>query len=101
MRKLTTFVVAISILVVPQILLAHGTGSHVMGTVTAVDSAHIEVKTQDGQPVSVPINSSTKYFKGKAGAAATDVTVGARVVVHRGKDGVATEVRLGPAKEGR
>ena len=34
---------------------AHGSGQHVLGTVTAIDSTHIEVKTPKGAMVSVQI----------------------------------------------
>jgi hypothetical protein len=69
-----------------------------LGTVGAVDASHVEIKTKGGKAVSVRLNAETKYLKGKAVAAATDVKVGQRVAVtYVAKDGkyVATEVLLG------
>jgi hypothetical protein len=98
MRKLTTLAATFTLVLLPSVLLAHGGGTHVRGTVTAADSTHIEVKTEDGHTVSIPVNASTKYFRGKEAATAADAVVGSRAVVHRDKDGNATEVHL-PAQK--
>jgi urease accessory protein UreF len=79
-------------------LLAHGGYTHVMGTVTAVDANHVEVKTRAGKVVSVKLTESTKYTRGAAAAAAKDIVVGQRVSVEakpKGEDLEASEVRLG------
>ncbi len=94
MRKLAILAAALAWVLLPAVLLAHGGGAQVKGTLTAVDPAHIEVKTEDGHVVSIPVNASTRYFKGKAAGTAGDAVVGSRVVVHRAKDGTAIEVRL-------
>lgn len=94
MRKLATLAAALALVLLPAVLLAHGGGAQVKGTLTTVDSAHIQVKTEDDHVVSIPVNASTKYFKGKGPATAADAVVGSRVVVHRAKDGTAIEVRL-------
>ena len=45
---------------------AHGSGQHVLGTVTAIDASHIEVKTPKGAAVSVKVTKQTRYIeKGK------------------------------------
>jgi hypothetical protein len=44
--------------------------------------------------VSVPVGAATKYFKGKAAGALSDVKVGARVVVDLDKNGKAEQVHL-------
>ena len=63
-------------------LQAHEGHDHtVMGTVTAVDAKHIEVKTQEGKVVSARVNEKTTYFKGKIPATLDDVKVGLRVVL--------------------
>jgi hypothetical protein len=63
-------------------LLAHGGKVHVLGTVTAVDANHVEVKTQNGKVTSIRLK------------------VGDRVVVDVTGEGAkltATDVRIGTA----
>jgi len=79
-------------------LLAHGGYTHVMGTVTAMDATHVEVKTRAGKVMSVKLSDGTKFIKSGKAAAASDMQVGERVVIdakHRGADLEAAEVRLG------
>ena len=102
MRKvLGPLVLAIAVLP-PGSLAAHEGHRHVMGTVTAVDATHVEVKTTDGRSSSVPLSAATKYYKGskgKAAGAASDVKVGSRVMIDLAKDGTASEVRLPSVKK--
>ena len=65
-------------------LWAHGDGPHYMGTVTAVDAGHIEVKTRDGKIVSLKLDAGTNVLRGDTAAALEDVKIGERVVVHLG-----------------
>jgi uncharacterized protein YabE (DUF348 family) len=51
-----SFVLAVLCMMLPTAALAHGTGQHVLGTVVAIDSKHLEVKTQKGTTVEVLIN---------------------------------------------
>lgn len=60
---------------------AHGDGSTLMGTVTAVSAGAIVVRAADGDSVEVPVGEKTTYSKGDAAAAASDVSVGMRVVI--------------------
>lgn len=79
-------------------LLAHGGYTHVMGTVSAMDATHVEVKTRDGKTVSVKLSDATKFIKSGKAAAASDMQVGERVAVEakgHGADLEAAEVRLG------
>jgi hypothetical protein len=81
-------------------LLAHGGYTHVMGTVTAVDATHLEVKTTAGKMVSMKLSDATTYKQEKGGAAATaaDLKVGQHVLVDakgHGADLEASEVRIG------
>jgi hypothetical protein len=83
---------------------AHGGHDHVMGTVKAVDlkAGTVEVETRDGKRVTVLVNDRTKYLRGAAAAASSDLAVDQRVVVDAGKEGgklVAREIRLGVAKK--
>jgi len=83
--------------------LAHGGHEHVMGTLKTVDAPgrKVEITTAQGKVVAVVLDDKTKYLRGKAAAAATDLTVGERVVIDAAKENgqlVAREVRLQPAK---
>ncbi len=80
---------------------AHGSGRHVMGTVSAVDASHVEIKTSEGNVVSARLNKETKYFRGKTPATLADVEVGMRIVLHLAGDEdhpTVREARL-PAKK--
>lgn len=81
----------------PGIAAAHGEGLHVFGTITALDTAEIQVLTTEGKTVSIPTVAETKYRnKGKGGGG--DVPrVGDRVAIDvTEKDGklTATEVQF-------
>lgn len=81
---------------------AHGTGQHVLGTVTAIDQKHLEIKTTKGATVDVQINKQTR-FKEKGNPKGTSLpAVGDRVVVEATKDNkilTATEVHFSAAKK--
>ena len=65
---------------------AHGSGQHVLGTVTAIDSTHMEVKTQKGATVSVNLTKDTR-FKEKSRPKSSEMpVVGDRVVIEAMKD---------------
>jgi hypothetical protein len=103
MTKRTLAVALSALLGLAGPLLAHGDFTHVLGTVTAMDAAHVEVKTKAGKVVSVKLTEATKYTKDGAAAAAKDMQVGQRVAVEarkKGEDLEAAEVKLGvvPAK---
>ncbi len=101
MKKVLGSLLFAAAVLVPGVLLAHEGHHHVMGTVTAVDATHVEIKTKDGKSSSVPLSSSTKYYKGgkgKTAGAASGMTVGTRVMIDLAKDGSATEVRLPAGK---
>ena len=74
---------------------AHEGDDHtVMGTVTAVDANHIEVKTQEGKVVSARLDEKTTYFKGKTPAKIDDVKVGLRAVLKLTGEGKKLRARL-------
>ncbi|SPP63702.1 conserved exported hypothetical protein [Nitrospira lenta] len=81
---------------------AHGSGQHVLGTVTVIDGTHIEVKTPKGKVVSVTLTTQTK-FKAKGNPSSTEPpSVGDRVVIEATKDKkalTATEVHYSAAKK--
>ena len=101
MRKVFGSLFLAGAVLVPGVLLAHEGHHHVMGTVTAIDANHIEIKTKDGKASSVPLSATTKYYKGSKGktaGAVSDLKVGSRVMIDLAKDGSATEVRLPSGK---
>lgn len=81
---------------------AHGSGQHVLGTVTAIDSTHIEIKTPKGAMVSVKLTKQT-HFKSKGTPSSTEPPViGDRVVIEATKEKktlTATEVHYSAAKK--
>ena len=72
----------------------------VSGIITMVDSKDMEIKSTDGNTVSILVRSGTKYLKGKTRVTASDLSVGIRVEVDVDTEGdrlVAREVRIGTA----
>jgi|CXWL01.1.fsa_nt_gi hypothetical protein len=76
---------------------AHGTGSHVLGTVTTIDAVHLEVTNPKGEKASVELTEKTR-FQGRGGAKGrAKPEVGDRVVVETTKSGeslIATEIQF-------
>ncbi|BCA55780.1 conserved exported protein of unknown function [Nitrospira sp. KM1] len=95
------FILACTFLLFSTTVFAHGSGLHVLGTVTAIDNDHVEVKTQKGTNVTVKLTKDTR-FKQKGNPKSTDrPTVGDRVVVEATKDEkvlIATEVHFSVGK---
>jgi hypothetical protein len=88
--------------VVPATVFAHAGHVHkIMGTVTARDAKHVEVKTPSGEILSIAVNLDTKVIRAKKKVTFEDVQTGRRVVVDIG-DGedplIAREIELGEAK---
>ena len=93
-----TFSVAILVVILASAALAHGTYTHVMGTVTKITAEEVTVETTDKQLTVVKIASTTSFVKSGAVATLKDLKVGDRVVIHAkpiGADLVAHEVRFG------
>lgn len=97
-----SLILAVLCVMLPTTALAHGTGQHVLGTVVAIDSKHLEVKTQKGTTVEVLINKQTR-FKEKGNPKGANLPgVGDRVVVEAIKDDkalTATEVHFSSFKK--
>ena len=83
-------------------LLAHDGHVHrIMGTVTAKDTKHLEVKTPGGETLSIAINEKTFATRSKRKISLDDVKTGARVVVEigNGEDPlIAGEIQVGATK---
>ena len=54
---------------------------HVLGTITAIDATHVEIKTAMGQLVNVQVNKKTRYKDESNSKKATMPEVGNRVVI--------------------
>lgn len=83
--------------VVPGIAAAHGEAQHVFGTITALDTAEIQVLTKEGETVSIDTAAETKYRNRGRGGGGNVPKVGDRVAVDvTEKDGklTATEVQF-------
>ncbi len=78
--------ILVAVCVLPALVMAAGTDIHVLGTVTAIDAKHIEVKTAKGPIVSVLLNKQVR-FRNKSNPKSTDSpTVGDRVIIEASKD---------------
>ncbi|HSL03352.1 MAG TPA: DUF5666 domain-containing protein [Nitrospiraceae bacterium] len=60
---------------------AHSADQHVLGTITAIDATHVEIKTAMGQLVNVRVNKQTRFKDESHPKKATMPDVGNRVVV--------------------
>ncbi|MSO83963.1 MAG: hypothetical protein EXQ53_11835 [Acidobacteria bacterium] len=84
-----------------RVAIAHDGHDHlIMGTVTARDATHLEVKTPSGEVLSIAVTDKTMTTRDKKKIAFTDVQVGRRVVVNigNGEDPlIAREIQLGVA----
>lgn len=77
-----------------------GHAHKIMGTVTARDAKHVEVKTPGGETLSIAVNEKTAIVRGKRKVAVTEVQIGRRVVVDigNGEDPlIAREIQVGAA----
>jgi hypothetical protein len=93
--------VAILLLALSPMGLAHGKEKHVMGTVTSISDTSITVETTAKKSVTVAVNDKTKFEKSGAGATLKDLKVGDKVAIHADVSGdklVANEVRFGAMK---
>ena len=82
--------------------LAHDGHIHrIMGTVTARDAKHIEVKTPSGENLSIAITTKTTATRDKRKVPLSEVSVGRRVVVAigNGEDPLmAGEIQVGATR---
>src|SRR6185295_7137060 len=78
--------------------LAHGTGKHVMGTASAVETDRLQVKTKEGKDVTVRLTPETQFKRSGPGASQKP-QIGDRVAaeVLETEDALtAVEVRFAP-----
>lgn len=94
-------ILAFSFLFISTAAFAHGSGQHVLGTVTAIDEKHIEVKTPKGATVSVNLTTQTRFKEKGNPKSIEPPAVGDRVVIEATKENkilTATEVHYSAAK---
>lgn len=89
-------------LMIPSVVLAHAGHVHkIMGTVTARDAKHLEVKTPSGEILSIAVTDQTSVTRARKKVTFNDVQAGRRVVVDIG-DGedplIAREIQVGESK---
>ncbi|MCM3879986.1 MAG: hypothetical protein ND807_07755 [Vicinamibacterales bacterium] len=84
-----------------QVLAHDGHVHKIMGTVTAKDAKHLEVKTPSGENLSIQIDAKTFATRAKQKVSLDEVKTGARVVVAigNGEDPlIAGEIQVGATK---
>jgi len=108
MTRFVSILVLVLALAPAARVLAHEGHEHkIMGTVSAVNQNHIEVKATDGKTSIFTMNEKTRVLRGNAEVSADAIKAGERVVVTaietKDKDGkalmVANEVRLAVAAQ--
>lgn len=107
-RAWALMIVSVAILVINGTAGAHGTGQHIMGTVTAISDAQIDVKTPKGRQLSVRLTDKTTFQPRGKETSGTRPQVGDRVVIEASgtaEELTATEIMFssasGPPKTGR
>ncbi len=101
MTFLRFILMALILICTPILVAAHGSGQHVLGVVTAIDTVHIEIKTPKGQSVSVRLTDKTQYKAKNLRRTKNTPQVGDRVVIEAEKDNsglIATEVHFSDSK---
>lgn len=92
---------AVTLVLAASDVWAHDGHDHIiMGTVTARDARHLEVKTPSGEVLSIAVTDKTMTTRDKKKITFNDVQVGRRVVVNigNGEDPlIAREIQLGVA----
>jgi hypothetical protein len=82
MKRAAVVLVLAALAGASSLVAAHEGHVHkVMGTVAAITASQIEVDTKDAGKQTYALTKQTVYRRGKASAAASDVKVGARVVL--------------------
>ena len=79
-------ILGLAFLVASATAFAHGTGQHVLGTVTVIDESHMEIRTTKGATVSVQLNKQTRFKSKRKPRSTAPPSVGDRVVVEAAKD---------------
>ena len=96
------FLAVAALALTARLAIAHDGHIHrIMGTVTARDAKHFEVKTPSGENLSIAINAKTTATRNKRKVSLDEVQVGRRVVVDigNGEDPlIAGEIQVGATR---
>lgn len=101
MAIVRSVLLAFAFVSIPIVAMAHGSDQHVLGTVTAIDATHIEVKTPKGASVSVKVTDQTRFTSKAVKRPKGPPQVGDRVVIDVTTEGTvvtATEVQYSNPK---
>ncbi len=85
MKTLLCVVATVCIATVPSLLRAHNGMEHVMGTVKSIAPTSITMETTKKKEVVVVTDEKTSFERSGKPAAAHDLTIGERIVVHAKK----------------
>ena len=92
----------IAVVVSAGVVAAHDGHAHlVMGTITASDAKHIELRTPSGENLSIALNAKTVVTRNKRKVALSEVQKGRRAVVDigNGEDPlIAREIQVGATR---
>jgi len=78
-RRLATFFTIVC--VSAALSFAHGDATHLVGTITAIEGDHIQIKDQAGKAVMVMLLKTTKYLKSDKPSTKAELKVGTRVLI--------------------
>lgn len=96
-------IVTFACLFVSTPIFAHGADQHVLGTIVAIDTTHVEIKTTKGQLVKVRFDKQTRFRDEGNPKGSNRPAVGDRVVVKAMKDDkkkvlIATDIHFSSAR---
>jgi hypothetical protein len=98
MRRILLLIVGITATSLAAVAAHDGHAHLVMGTVTASDAKHIELRTPSGENLSIAVNAKTIVTRNKQKVSLSEVQKGHRAVVDigNGEDPlIAREIRVG------
>jgi len=106
MKPICRLLILASILILPGFALGHGDAAHIMGTVTAMESDHVVVKTTKGHSVSLAFQAQTIFQQNGIHKKDARPQVGDRLVAEvtkkglpQNRDWVATEITFATPKK--
>jgi len=106
MKPIFRLLILGSILIFPGFAWGHGDAAHIMGTVTAMESDHVVVKTTKGESVSLAFQPQTIFQQNGIHKKDVRPQVGDRLVAEvtkkglpQNRDWVATEITFATPKK--
>ena len=106
MNSFSRLLIIASFVLIPSMAWAHGDSSHVMGTVTAMETDHVVVQTTKGESVSLAFQPETIFQQNGIHKKDARPLVGDRLVAEvtkkglpQNRDWVATEITFATPKK--